>query len=516
MNSIPPAPTTYSLFRHKAKPVPASVTRDPMPAHFEFVPLDGGEGKPQDIRRDRIRRHCMRGKNKRDDSRRTQRQIRRSARNRRNSQGDTPLAAVPFDAAVSLQSFSQTEKPRKQACLESQNAWASSPGPIAPRTTSHSPSGLTLRYCSYGAMRDWSRFLSLKDIIYPVEPCIAFEQEDVGGMMWLTVDESFLCSVQFSIFAMEDFLHRRTPVPDTWSYLQRAITLLNERLSLGVVSLQRSTVYNVALLALTASLFDDHDATKAHLFGLRKMVQLLGGIHYLHDNPILDYKLSRLELHLYLNTGYLLPSDGEVSWTPMFPSLQADSEVASEMQLFQGLCEPKLAVIFHDLQFFTNMINEHLVQGRQMGVATFQSQIDCIQMRLLQHQLMNCDNLGESLRLGMLAFIVVTFGLPSSNIQHGYLGHRLYQSLLKIDFASSKLPKILFWVLILGCMIGLNIDEPPLLTYQTQLVGHNVSWDDARRSLQSVMWIDRIHNDRGRKTFTRLNSKYQIPAGCVA
>lgn len=136
-------------------------------------------------------------------------------------------------------------------------------------------------------------FLSLKKLIYPVEPYVAFEQEDFGGMVWLSVEESFLCSVQFSIFAMEDFLRGRSPVPDTWSHLQRAIALLNERLSLGDVSLQKSTVYNLALLALTEGLFDDHAAIKAHLLGLHKMVQLLGGMHCLHENPMLHYKLSR-------------------------------------------------------------------------------------------------------------------------------------------------------------------------------------------------------------------------------
>lgn len=223
-----------------------------------------------------------------------------------------------------------------------------------------------------------------------------------------------------------------------------------------------------------------------------------------------------LELNLYLNTGYRLPSDGEVSWAPIFPSLEADSEVASEMQSIQNLYGAKLAVIFNDLRFFTKMVNEHLVQGRQMKVATFQSKLDGIQKRLLQPQLTNCHNFGRSLRLGMLAFILITFGLPSSNTRHEYLGRKLYHSLLEINFASSKLPKTMFWVLFLGCMTGLNIDEPRLLAWQTQLVGHNVSWDDARQSLQSVMWIDRIHNDRGQTTFSMLNSKCQISADCVA
>jgi hypothetical protein len=108
--------------------------------------------------------------------------------------------------------------------------------------------------------------------------------------MWLSLDRSFLQTVRFSTFAMEDFLHHRPPAPATWSHLQAAIALLNERLSLGDISLQGSTVYTVALLALSASLCEDHVATQAHLLGLHKMVQILGG---LHDNPVLHYKLSR-------------------------------------------------------------------------------------------------------------------------------------------------------------------------------------------------------------------------------
>lgn len=142
-----------------------------MPAYFEFVPLDGGQGKPQDRRRDLIRRHCMRKKNKRDNSRRTQRQVRLSTRNRHNPQGDALLAAMPSDVAFSLQTFPQTEKSRNQAIVERQNAWKSSPRLIMSWTTSHwqhphplllgssaSPFGMCLQNCSHGPMRDCTLF----------------------------------------------------------------------------------------------------------------------------------------------------------------------------------------------------------------------------------------------------------------------------------------------------------------------------------------------------------------------
>ena len=299
--------------------------RPQMSLHFEFVPLEGGQEKPRDdLRRDLIRRQCMRGRNKRVGSRRTQRQIRRSARDEQSSQVGSSLAAVSSDAASSSQTVTQTEPRRKQTFVEYEDGGTSSP-----RTTSdqqHSaqnlldsqitPFVIRPRSFSDGVVHDCtlssrhptsvasnrqipgSKFQSLKKIIYPIEPYLAFEQNP-EFFMWLSLNESYLSTVRFSISAMEDFLQNRSPLAGTWSNLQGAIAQLNKRLSLERDSLQKSTVYTVALLALSASLFYDHDATKAHLLGMHRMVQLLGGLPYLHDNPLVHYKLSR-SVHPFL------------------------------------------------------------------------------------------------------------------------------------------------------------------------------------------------------------------------
>ena len=68
---------------------------------------------------------------------------------------------------------------------------------------------------------------------------------------------------------------------------------LNEKLGEKDAYLVDSNVYIIVMLTLMAAMFGDHAAANAHIDGLRRIVDLRGGMEYLRCNHNLHYKLDR-------------------------------------------------------------------------------------------------------------------------------------------------------------------------------------------------------------------------------
>jgi hypothetical protein len=76
-------------------------------------------------------------------------------------------------------------------------------------------------------------------------------------------------------------------------HLRRTLYFLNEKLAQENAWLDDSTVYVIIMLTLMAVSFGDYAAAGAHMDGLRRIVELRGGVKYLESTPKLHYKLDR-------------------------------------------------------------------------------------------------------------------------------------------------------------------------------------------------------------------------------
>lgn len=125
-----------------------------------------------------------------------------------------------------------------------------------------------------------------KKVMYPLEPCIEFHRKDKVDTFYfdlMTYDATYLHAVAFSCQA---FFNRASP-QQTAELTRRsvfhhsaALKQLRERLSNQgePIKFSDSTVLVILSLAMQAHLTNDFDTAKQHMEGLRRIVDLRGGL----------------------------------------------------------------------------------------------------------------------------------------------------------------------------------------------------------------------------------------------
>ncbi|KAH8811253.1 hypothetical protein F5884DRAFT_269332 [Xylogone sp. PMI_703] len=460
-----------------------------MSQSFEFVSSDG-PGRVEASYRSLIRSHCMKGRNRRSGSRRSLQQARRVV-------AKSQSAEHPRDQSTVYQN--QVVVPD----WTNRNTTSKAPFSSDPNL-SLDCLGMRLEGECWQVLHEFCTFLNFKNAIYPVGNGMGLDEADIEGAQWLFSDAPFLYSLRFFSSAMLDLTCCRPLTPTTRDYLRRTIVLLMERLSERDACLKGSTVYIVALLALTAVLFGDYIATRIHLAGLHRMVHLSGGQGFLQGHPMLYFKIGCLDLSLYLSTGWKPRYPAGISWASTFRDTTVSSSAFFDSSTLRSHLEPKLAVIFEDLQILTRMVNEQFHQHQRLRTMELQEHVNSIQTRLLQLDGMLDHGLGEIARLAMLAFLLVTFTFPYNKEQLRYLADRFYCSYLKIETPSAELSHFILWFLMIGFMTVFDVEEYQLRSHWVALNGQEMSWKEMRQCLQSIMWIGHIHDISGQRIYSQL------------
>lgn len=138
-----------------------------------------------------------------------------------------------------------------------------------------------------------------KKVMYPLESCIEFHRKDRVDTFYfdlMTYDTTYLHAVAFSCQA---FFNKASP-RETAEMAQRSIVhhsaalkQLRERLSNEgeQIKFSDSTVLVILYLAMHAHFTDDYDTAKHHLQGLRKIVDLRGGLRGFSYNTKLTMEI---------------------------------------------------------------------------------------------------------------------------------------------------------------------------------------------------------------------------------
>lgn len=161
-------------------------------------------------------------------------------------------------------------------------------------------------------------------------------------------------------------------------------------------------------------------------------------------------------------------------------------------------------MVFRDLQILTNLVNEQFRQHQHVRIMELQNHIDSVQIRLLQLGGTLGDSLSESIRLGMLAFLLATFEFPQNKEHLRYLKDRFQYSYLRIEKPLTQLSHLMLWLLIVRSMTVLDMDIPRLRSHWTAFDGSQLPWKNIRQGLQSIMWIDHIHDKFGQCIYSKL------------
>lgn len=137
----------------------------------------------------------------------------------------------------------------------------------------------------------------MKEALYPPEICLQVDPMTSSWTTTLLTDPLYLHCILFSVEAYLALCRQNSQAPLVDFHFHKTIRLLQARLDSpdDPQSISDPTIMVVSLLGLTAELTGDYVAAKKHLEGLRKMVELRGGLSMLQfGNSRLPAKVCRL------------------------------------------------------------------------------------------------------------------------------------------------------------------------------------------------------------------------------
>ena len=123
----------------------------------------------------------------------------------------------------------------------------------------------------------------VKKIMFPLEKCLAFSTTDKVGLEPMSRDAAYLHSTVLMAQTYFDCISGRgnfTLRPAATLHASKALKHLRTRLSLEDDSAKISdmTVSVVLALAIHAQMMGDHTSAEHHMRGLRRIVDLRGGL----------------------------------------------------------------------------------------------------------------------------------------------------------------------------------------------------------------------------------------------
>jgi hypothetical protein len=202
------------------------------------------------------------------------------------------------------------------------------------------------------------------------------------------------------------------------------------------------------------------------------------------------------------------------NWESVALQIPSPQSGTTSLEYVNNLIDPRLVLVLRDLQELVAQINKHSAEAKCLDCSAFEPFHGHILHRLLLPKSGLDDAISECLRLGLLAFMVLTtIHIPKATIGkvklYPYLTESLRNSCRIIESSSPRLNALVFWILTIGAMSVLDMDDDGWLVQKWSevtktLPGVRLAWEDARMHLESVLWIRNIHDTLGRQTYMQL------------
>ncbi|RSL60407.1 hypothetical protein CEP53_005437 [Fusarium sp. AF-6] len=478
-----------------------------MSQKLAFVITDGS-GRIGSSERQLIRRHCMRQKNKQPGSRRSRREAARAAaelssESRLEIQGVTHSSdrLVSRDRVVPSSTSEKKSLVIKQCILPSPSDWALFP---FPEGLDHSAQKLMHEYFIHNPIRD--SFYPFKHFGIHID----FDEDPFMCFRLLCSEKLCFQAILLLTSASNDLVLQRPLSGTTYRHLRRVLPLLNQRLSDREAYRNDITLYVVSILASIAILFGDYSAARAHAIGLSEILRLRGGSRAVNDNPVIQFSMDRLNFSSSLVTKLWTPIYDRSAWeTPVFPIEVINAHQSQDMVCIDGLVNTGLAIVFRYLQYTAILFNTHYHSKTPINGAFIRQCLGFVHSSLIDLEGRLTGELSKCIHLGMMIFLATTFRLP------GWIGQHYCQGLaekMQVAYAAAKplIPvrhrTLDIWLMMMTQISsGTAAEECRGLLKMCEL-----DWDETRRRLKQVMWIDAFHDDIGKRAFETLASSRQL------
>jgi hypothetical protein len=352
------------------------------------------------------------------------------------------------------------------------------------------------------------KYNDLLTTAYPLEPYLAFP-EDQGQRMsdylkLLNDDQVLLNSIFFATYAVDDICGGKQLSPKTQLLLGSVLSSLNQGLHQVATQQSHSTFLIILILLFAAEAFHDYDAVATHLDGLRRLFQLCEQPTFV--DPRLLFKIQQFDLRSALATGrplyFPLESCGPETIEDTFLDFPFGD---SEMLALFATC-PSLLGCYQSLQALAHNLNHPNSSGIYLSWAGFQTKVSTTQTQLIRLGSQQTPEVGEALRLGLLAFISTFSCSPGQKPHLPNFIARLETSYLILQHQRETYRGLIIWLLLMGCLSTVEVSNSTSRGVWADVVGCDVSWQNARLIMRGLPWIKNIHDELGKQAFMNMQT----------
>lgn len=165
----------------------------------------------------------------------------------------------------------------------------------------------------------------------------------------------------------------------------------------------------------------------------------------------------------------------------------------------------RLLNLFRDFQFLSLRVNQNSLRYARTRPALFQEVLASFQSRLLNLRDMLTRPLEELIRLSLLAFMTTTFRVPGRQIPYKWAQKRLHNAYLQVckdDLESES--SLHLWILMTAALTVTGSDAK-WVRMEWKSAADGLNWTNLRSKLISVIWMEIMHENAGKKIFQNLS-----------
>ncbi|KAL5001254.1 hypothetical protein BDV10DRAFT_13563 [Aspergillus recurvatus] len=358
----------------------------------------------------------------------------------------------------------------------------------------------------------------------------ALESPDHMGSVWvryLFLDEAYFhCSVATSILCSKNLV---CETAQGMYHIARTYRLVQERLMSEEEATSDMTIAILVVMSQYERLQGQYARGYIHVRGLRRMVELRGGIKQFDGEccgVIQKVLRADLEYALQLGSRTLFGSEG-IEFLRLCKGLCIDDGKRGELvanpevDLFlrEGL-RASLWTAFSDTRSLAGLLNDAGAGYRQkLSAEEFHNTIMLLGYCLLHISPLDvssepdaCFKLGmspheEAIHLGLIAFLVTFLrGLDHRIADKPLLSHRLRLAIEKLlssvegGEVSKIIKRVLIWTLFVGAVVVFKPSDDEWLIPTTNTAMNTLglsSWKDVKQALAGFPWVDAVHDRTG-------------------
>ncbi|KUJ07498.1 uncharacterized protein LY89DRAFT_725657 [Mollisia scopiformis] len=356
-------------------------------------------------------------------------------------------------------------------------------------------------------------------VMFPLAAYTAFEGRDKTWFDLLSLDAAYL---HITAFAAENLIGQLTGrgnheiTPEATLHLIKGVQHLRERLLLGdeEAKISEGTVSVVLTLAIIAHSNGDYHGAKKHMEGLRKIVDLRGGLGSLRGRNFgkkLLMEMLRIDIGMAMHSGSSTVFFSDASSEPYVPypdlkvwptrkTIEVKHSSPDETS-FLDILDKDLASAWTTMKQFCSLINLAAQSQRKLPPEVLLDTMASVMYRLLQMTFEIGSN-DQAMRLGLLSLCHHIFlQWRDVKLPHPHFSLRFRSCLLDLKLVDSMPPHVMIWLFMIGAISTFPASENEWLKdcLRNSLAVCGIrSWDKTRVIMREFMWIDNVHDKPGK------------------